>query len=199
MAVFAERGYQEASMGEIARAAEITPAVIYDHFGSKAELHVTLLEGQTEELLHFVAEALTAAPRDPTERLRAGVSAFFAFVHDHPFAWRMLFRDPPSDPAVAGAHLRVQRQATEAIAGFLGSSGPHSLFRRSVSPLLTEQYAQLLKTAQNGLASWWYEHQNVPLDALVDRVMEFCWLGLERVADGEGFRESPPPAGRSST
>src|SRR3954467_10380613 len=90
MEVFAERGYQEASMAEIARAAGITPAVIYDHFQSKAELQITLLESQTDELLAYVGSAVVNAPEERSVRMRIGVDAFFAFVEEHPYAWRML-------------------------------------------------------------------------------------------------------------
>src|SRR5215218_4724569 len=80
MAVFSERGYQEASMVQIAAAAGVTAAVLYDHFPSKAELQVDLLEAQTEELLQFVGAAVAAGPEKRGERFRVGVDAFFAFV-----------------------------------------------------------------------------------------------------------------------
>jgi len=51
-----------------------------------------------------------------------------------------------------------------------------------------EMIAQLLRTAQNGLAAWWYEHPDTPRAVLVDRVVEFAWLGLERVSAGERRR-----------
>jgi hypothetical protein len=44
--------------------------------------------------------------------------------------------------------------------------------------------AELLKTAITGLASWWYEHPEVPREELVDTVMEFAWRGLERNISG---------------
>jgi hypothetical protein len=43
-------------------------------------------------------------------------------------------------------------------------------------------FAQLLRTGQNGLAAWWYEHPGTPRAALVERVLEFCWTGLERLS-----------------
>src|SRR5215212_5538578 len=105
--VFAERGYSDASMAAIARAADITPAVIYDHFESKAELHVTLLERETEQMMAFVGTALAAAPDELSARFRAGIDAFFQFVAEHEFAWRLIFRDAPTDPRVATAYRRL--------------------------------------------------------------------------------------------
>jgi AcrR family transcriptional regulator len=185
MEVFAERGYQESSMIEIARAAGITPAVIYDHFASKAELQITLLERQTEELLTFVGEAVAGEFEDTTERLRVGVDAFFAFVEENPYAWRMLFRDPPTDPAILSTYRRIHQQATAGIALFLKASAPPALLEGSRADRDLEMFAEMLKMAQNGLAVWWYDHRDVPRRELVDRVLEFCWIGLERFAAGE--------------
>jgi hypothetical protein len=28
------------------------------------------------------------------------------------------------------------------------------------------------------LANWWHDHQDVPRAALVDRTMDFCWVGI---------------------
>jgi AcrR family transcriptional regulator len=183
--VFAERGYQEASMAAIATAAGITPAVIYDHFSSKAALHMTLLESHADKLLTSVGSALARAPVDLEERLRVGVDAFFAFVEHDGFAWWLLFRDPPTDPAVAAAYERIQRGATNGIAAFIRDAAPRKLRDQPDAERDFEMFAQLLRTAQNGLAAWWYEHHEIPREVLVDRVVEFCWVGLERVAAGE--------------
>ena len=42
--VFAEHGYERAAMREIARKAGVTTPVLYDHFSSKRELQIALLE-----------------------------------------------------------------------------------------------------------------------------------------------------------
>ncbi len=188
MEVFAERGYEEASMSEIARAAGITPAVIYDHFASKAKLQIELLERQTAELLGFVGAALQGTPEAPEERMRVGVDAYFRFVEEHRFAWRMMFRDPPTDPAVAAAFRRLGREATAGIAAFIEASAGEALAGEEDPARAAEMFAELLKMSQNGLASWWYEHPEVPREEIVERLLEFCWTGLERVAKrgGEG-------------
>jgi AcrR family transcriptional regulator len=183
--VFAQRGYQEASMTAIAKAAGISPAVIYDHFASKAELHTTLLEWQAQTLLESVGAALASAPDDPRERLRIGVDAFFGFAQKQGFGWWLLFRDPPTDPAVAATYGRIQHGATLGIAALLREATPPELLADPDAERDLEMFAQLLRTAQNGLAAWWYDNQHVPREVLVDRVVEFCWIGLERVVAGE--------------
>ena len=184
MEVFARHGFEGASMVEIAAAGGVTPAVIYDHFPSKAALAVELLGLQTAELLRFVGAALERAPEGEAERMHAGVDAFFAYVEEHPFAWRMLFRDPPSDPEVAAAYRRLNGQATAAIAVFLESGGGGALGSYEDPRQTAEIFAEALKAAQNGLASWWYEHPEVSREEIVERLLDFAWIGLERVAAG---------------
>ena len=192
MEVFARHGYEAASIQEIAAAGGVTPAVIYDHFASKATLQIELLQRQTALLLEHVATALAGAPAEPQARLRTGVDAFFAFVEQHNFAWRMLVREPPSDPDVARAYRRLEHEATAAIAGFLQAGGAPARGRKGGAgsargrkgevARASEMWAQALRAAQNGLAAWWYEHPEVPREEVVDRLMDLCWVGLERVA-----------------
>lgn len=188
MEVFAARGYRDASMAEIARVAGITPAVIYDHFPSKADLQIELLEHVSDQLLIHVGAAVADVPEAPAERMRAGVDAFFRFFEEHPATWRLLFRDPPSDPKVLAVYERTHRGATGGIAAFLKASAPKELLERPDADQRLEMAAQLLKTAQNGLAGWWLDHREVPRSEIVNAVLDFCWLGLERVAAGERSR-----------
>ena len=169
-------------MTAIARAGGITPAVIYDHFPSKADLHVTLLERATSEMLAAIAAALEGAPDGLEPRMRAGIDAFFAYVEQNRFAWRMIFRDAPSDPAVQNAYRRLGGGTTDAVEGFLKALAPPRMFGGPSGARRAEMFAQLLTSSMTGLAFWWYEHRDVPREVVVDRVLEFCWTGLERLA-----------------
>jgi AcrR family transcriptional regulator len=133
-------------------------------------------------MLVAIASALEGAPEELAARMRAGVDAFFAFVQEHPFAWRMIFRDAPTDPAVQAAYRRLGGGMTGAVEGFLRASAPAGMFDGPDGDLRAATFAQLLTAAQTGLAFWWYEHSDVPREAVVDRVLEFCWTGLEGIA-----------------
>jgi AcrR family transcriptional regulator len=180
--ILGQRGYESASIVDIAAAADITPAVVYDHFSSKAALQIELLELETNRLLTFVAAALQAAGDDLEARLSAGVDAFFRYVEENPYAWRMLFREPPSDPGVAQAYGRLSKLATAAIASFILDGAPASFRRRAGAKQAAEMFAEMLKSAQNGIAVWWYEHPEVKREVVVERLLDFCWRGMALVA-----------------
>jgi AcrR family transcriptional regulator len=183
--VFSRRGYNGASIDEIAQAAGISKALIYEHFPSKKDLHVSLLERHTQDI--FVALARTADTDEPGEvRLRKGVDAFLLWVEDNPAAFRLLFRDT-FEAEVADVLNRLQNQATGAIAALLAAEP--AAVPRSARPadfaLGLEAMAQQLSGGVQSLAIWWHQHPEVKREWLVDRVMEYAWIGLERVRAGE--------------
>jgi len=191
--VFSGRGYHAASIDEIAGQAGISKALIYEHFPSKKDLHASLLERHTQDI--FEALAQSAATPDPGEvRLRAGVDAFLEWVETHPRAFRLLFRDN-FELDVAELLERLQQQATLAIAGLIASE-PIAEVHDDVSDeerrLAVEMFAQQLSGSVQSLALWWQRHPGVKREALVDSVMDFAWLGLERVRGGERVTRKTP-------
>jgi AcrR family transcriptional regulator len=185
--VFGERGYHGSSLDEIAQSAGISKALIYEHFESKKELHESLLTQYAGELFErFRANAARAETGE--ERLRTGVAVFFGFVEEHREAWRVLFRDA-ADPELAPVIRAVQDQATGAIVALVNEDPTHPEpgpgETREDWDEAIEMFATQLSGTCQALANWWHDHQEVPRERLVDRVVEFCWLGLDRVRAGE--------------
>lgn len=189
--VFAAKGYHGASIDDVARAAGVSKALVFQHFSSKRELHEVLLSEHADELFRrFRANAERGTTGE--ERLRGGVDAFFSFVEEHADAWRALFRDQ-ADPELRPVIDRLQQQAV----GVMDALALEDPERPTPQPgeteeafrLALEMHSRLLSGAVQGLANWWLEHPEVPRAALVDRVVEFCWIGLERLR--EGVRASP--------
>lgn len=179
--LFGRDGYGRVSMAEIAAAAGITNPVVYDHFASKRDLYAELLGRQSQRLL----EATTAVPGDATleEAVRAGIAAFFAFVEEHPGAWRMLFRDAPADLEIDEAHRRAQADATGRLAEVFGARAGRIIVPAGVSETQAQaMVAELAKSALNGLAGWWWSHRDVERAAVESLSFDLLWPGIARLA-----------------
>src|SRR5215211_3541734 len=114
---FAQNGFAEAKMQDIAAHAGVVPSVLYDHFGSKRELHITVLELHAEQLRDRSLRRLEGASAE--ELVRASIASYFAFVEEDPFMWRFLHRDPPADPQIAAVCQEIADQGTAAIADLI--------------------------------------------------------------------------------
>ena len=191
MEVFGARGYHGSSIEEIAQQAEISKALIYEHFASKKELHGELLAMHVAELFGRL-EANATAGTTGEDRLRGGVDAFLAFVEENRVAFRVLFRDA-ADPEVAEVLATVQAQAVGVIAALI-SADPDGVALRiedeAERASRIETHAAMLSGAVQALAAWWEENQEVPRADLVERVMEFTWIGIEQLREGRRVRGS---------
>lgn len=193
MRVFAERGYERASMREIARSAGITTPVIYDHFSSKSELQTALIEEQEAALLIHQGRERGLEPGPDLARVL--IDDFFSWVELHPYAWRMLFHDTPSDPQVLAAQRGAQRRSVVQIASFVALAPElrvtTELGREVVEKLLGESIYAVI----NSLAAWWWEHREVPREQLVNLAYDLVWTGLATVT---GLNDEPHSAGMTS-
>jgi AcrR family transcriptional regulator len=178
--VFAERGYEAATMKDIARKAGVVASVLYDHYPSKRELYIGLVEEHGQRLMERTIRA--PGGRDPRTELHRQVDDFLLTIEANPFVWRMLFRDPPADPRTAAAHERVQEKATEAIAGALETTVAKSQsIGGSSTPLHAVVIAEMVKSSLIGLAAWWWEHRETSREDLVLTATALLWNGLSRI------------------
>ena len=184
--VFAGRGYHGSSIDEIAQAAGISKALIYEHFPSKKDLHGSLLDMHVQELFdRLAANAATQEPGDV--RLRNGLDAFLGWVEERRAAFRMVFRDA-ADPEVADVVFRVQTQATAAVAALMATEPMAPAASAEARERGIRMLAQQLTGALQALALWWDVNPEVPRQTVLDAAMDFCWIGLERVRDGQHSR-----------
>ncbi|HEV8024028.1 MAG TPA: TetR/AcrR family transcriptional regulator [Candidatus Nanopelagicales bacterium] len=181
-AVFVERGYHAAGMDEIADAAGVSKPVLYQHFPSKLELYLALLDGGITDLLSAADQALRSTT-DNKERVRATMRAYFSFVADHGSAYRLVFEsDVLNESAV---RERVER-AHEAIATKIADV-------ISTDTGLRPEQAMLLGSGLQGLAQvaatrWLHaEEPRMPIDEAADLVSALAWRGIR------SFPLSHPP------
>ena len=189
--VFAARGYAGASMEEIARRAGIAKATLYDHFSSKQALHLWLLDRQREELNRIGREQMSGGGT-LEERVTRTFDAFFRYVDEHPFVWRMLFRETTGDATVAAEHRRIHAEAAAVIAKMLFDNAETPFADESDHPELASAIGELIRGGLHAITLWWVEHPDVPRETIVALCMDVYWLGLARLCAGQAWRGSVP-------
>jgi AcrR family transcriptional regulator len=171
--IFARKGYDGASMSEIATAAGITKPVLYDHFTSKDALFDTLLRSIRDDLL-AKGNAIGKSAVSEEVRFRTAVEAFFAFVEDQPDAAMILLIVPQGNPVTLKLSRAVQQGATAAISMLLKSYLPAG------GTWQYEAAGEFLKEGLHALAQWWLDNPGPSRDEIVDLVMRACWTGFRK-------------------
>ncbi len=78
--VFAEQGYFNAKVADIAKAAGRSPGSFYNYYENKAQLLDALLE---EFSIEVTESAMRSASDDPYESIRGAVAAYWTTFRDH--------------------------------------------------------------------------------------------------------------------
>jgi AcrR family transcriptional regulator len=181
--VFAARGYDGASIDEIARRAGVSAPVVYDHFASKQDLYQRLLERTRDELLAVWREHLFSD--EPAEvRIPRAIAAWAAYVETHPYASRMYFRDATGIPAVQAFHEAIHQQGREALGAILGREQGAANIAGGADAEALEMAAEVMRAGLAGLAVWWSERPHIPREQVVTTAVNVLWVGFERVRRG---------------
>ena len=85
--VFGSMGYHEATTREIASAAGVSEALLYQHFPGKRQLFEAVVKRAASSL-----EGLLIGARSTPDPLRVGLGAYFDFVEEKRDIYRVFFR-----------------------------------------------------------------------------------------------------------
>jgi len=185
--LFAQRGYHGAAMEEIARRSGVSVPVVYEHFASKKDLHRRLLERHFSELRALWREQLRHEG-PARERVPQMLDAWFGYVQEHPYAWRMLFADTTGDAEVQALHREIAAQSRALLVPLLADRPGSARIAGSAQLESLDMLWEVLRAVLQGLALWWYEHQQVARERIVATAMNALWIGYERVLAGEVWR-----------
>jgi AcrR family transcriptional regulator len=156
--LFGEHGYMHTSLDQIAAAAGVTKPILYRHFDSKKALYLALLERHRDDLPRFFERVPAGLSFD--ERVRAILEAWFDYVSEHGYAWRMIFRDSGGDAEIREFRRGNQERAREVLAGFVSA-------QKDVPKAQVEPLAEFLRAGGAGLALWSLDHPEVSRTTLV--------------------------------
>jgi AcrR family transcriptional regulator len=90
--VFGRHGFHTVTMDSVAKEAGVTKPILYDHFPSKRDLYLALLEDDLANLRERLHDALDRSGGN-RERIRGSFQAYFDFVDDHAEGFRLLMQE----------------------------------------------------------------------------------------------------------
>jgi AcrR family transcriptional regulator len=174
LAVFGEHGYHGASMNQVAEAAGVTKPVLYQHFHSKRELYLELLNDVGTRLEEAITKA-TAEAGSPRAQVTAGFNSYFRFVIDERPSFRLLFGGATRlDEEFAATVRRVEATISDAIAELIRIEGLSATERR----LLAHGIVGLAEGVSRHLIDYGADYDP---DVLAAQVSDLAWTGLRGI------------------
>jgi AcrR family transcriptional regulator len=119
--VFTGAGYHAASMDEIAERANVSKPVLYQHFPSKLDLYLAVLDLHIDSLVFAIQKAI-ASTRDNKNRVTATIDAYFGFIEGEGEAFRLLFESDMSvEPQVRDRLNRMTYDCAVAVSAVISA------------------------------------------------------------------------------
>lgn len=170
--VFTAAGYHSAAMDEIADRAGVSKPVLYQHFPSKLDLYLAVLDTHIDSLVFAIQRAIQSTP-DNAKRVQATISAYFDFIEAEGEAFRLLFEsDMNVEPAVRERLNRMTYDCAAAVSAVI-----------SLDTGLPQEAAMLLGVGLIGSAQvtarhWLERDSKLTREQAQNLVTNIIWRGI---------------------
>ncbi|MGI8579469.1 MAG: TetR/AcrR family transcriptional regulator [Solirubrobacteraceae bacterium] len=177
--LFTQHAYNDLSMAQIARRADISKALLYHYFPSKHAYFLATLSQAADEL-RTRTEPDPALP--PVEQLRGSLDAFLAFIDERGPAYRKLMETAYSVPEV--------RELVEGIRRFTADRILEALVGGGEFPPTARAAVRAWLWFTDGAILDWLEYRDFDRAALSQLLLDTL-LGSLAAATGEPVGEVP--------
>ncbi|MBC7463750.1 MAG: TetR/AcrR family transcriptional regulator [Actinobacteria bacterium] len=173
--VFTIAGYHSAAMDEIADAAGVSKPVLYQHFPSKLDLYLAVLDVHIDSLVYEIHKAL-ASGAENSDRVAATIGAYFDFIDNEGEAFRLLFEsDMNVEPQV---RERLNRMTYDCAAAISAVISLETGIPKEASMLLS---VGLIGTAQVTARHWLDRDGSLSREQAIHLVSTLAWRGISSI------------------
>jgi TetR/AcrR family transcriptional regulator, cholesterol catabolism regulator len=179
---FGAKGFNGASMRDVARGAGTSLSNLYNYFPSKSQLLAEVLRWANDELYGRIKRAVDEAGDEAAPRLREAVRAYVRFVVDHQLAMLVsvgevrYLQGPAREPLVAA------RDSTQAIFEEIVAQGAASGEFRTPYPA---DAARAIVSLCSSIATWYRPDGRLSMGQLAEQHARYCLALVEAPLPGK--------------
>ncbi|HEV7646768.1 MAG TPA: TetR/AcrR family transcriptional regulator [Actinophytocola sp.] len=184
--LFAEKGFDGASVEEIAHRANVSKPVVYEHFGGKEGVYAVVVDREMHYLLTSMTTAL-AEEAHPRLLLERAAVALLDYVEGSADGFRILVRASPvaSSTGTFSSLLNDIARQVEYILGRQFSA-------RGYDPKLAALYSQALVGMVALTGQWWLDSRRPKKEEVAAHLVNLSWNGLHHLESKPELREAHP-------
>lgn len=185
--LFAEKGFDNTSVEEIAARAEVSKPVVYEHFGGKEGIYAVVVDREMQALLAALTGALEGGghPRVLVERTAL---ALLGYIEESEDGFRILVRDSPVAQATG---------TFSSLIGDIATQVEHLLadqFKQTgLDPRTAPMYAQMLVGMVALTGQWWLDAKSPKRTEVAAHLVNLAWNGLQGLERRPLLSRTPAP------
>ncbi len=170
--LFAEKGFEQTSVEEIAARAEVSKPVVYEHFGGKEGIYAVVVDREIQALTSALTGALDEGGH-PKVMVERSALALLGYIEDSEDGFRILVRDSPVAQATGTFSSLIGDVATQ-VEHLLAEQ-----FRKqSLDPRTAPIYAQMLVGMVALTGQHWLDARSPDKADVAAALVNLAWNGL---------------------
>jgi len=169
---FADKGFEGATVEEIAASAGVSKPVVYEHFGGKEGLYAVVVDREIESLLASVQGALISGGTS-REIIERAALALLDYVENSTDGFRILVRDSPAGQAT-GSFASLMSDIASQVEHILAAE----FKSHKLDPKAAPMYAQMLVGMIALTGQWWLNSRKFKKHEVAAHVVNLAWNGL---------------------
>lgn len=175
--VFAERGFNDTVMSEIAERAGVVEGSIYRYFRNKRDLMFRMAEAWFEDMIADDADTLVAIS-GTRNRLRFVIHRHLMSIHAQPDMSRLVFQHLRPEPDYRETRLfALNRAYTARVIEVIEAGIAAGEVRPGVSPALVRDV--IFGSIEHRTWAFLRNEGEFDADRLADQVLDLVWTGLQ--------------------
>lgn len=171
--LFADKGFEGATVEEIAARAEVSKPVVYEHFGGKEGLYAVVVDREIERLLGAITTSLTTSGDSSREILERAALALLDYIEGSTDGFRILVRDSPAGQST-GSFASLISDVASQVEHLLAAQ----FTARQLDPKSAPMYAQMLVGMVALTGQWWLESSTFKKEDVAAHLVNLAWHGL---------------------
>jgi AcrR family transcriptional regulator len=175
-AMFLTKGYDETSIEDICRAADVSRPTVYNLYENKAAIYLACVGRARATFERELAKAALSTP-DPYDKLVRTAEVYFKTLGENPGRWELLFGKTGIIGELADELAAARFRTVDLIAVLLSEYAPEA------DPERVAAYANLISGAAEQLGRWWLYNRHIPRETVAAYQAEFVWSGGRDLRD----------------
>lgn len=181
--LFAEKGFDGASVEEIAHRANVSKPVVYEHFGGKEGVYAVVVDREMHYLLSNMTSAL-AEDAHPRLLLERAAVSLLDYVESSADGFRILVRASPVASST-GTFSSLLNDIASQVEDILG----RQFSLRGYEPKLAALYSQSLVGMVALTGQWWLDVRKPGKEEVAAHLVNLSWNGLSHLESAPALRE----------
>lgn len=170
--VFADKGFEAATVEEIAARAKVSKPVVYEHFGGKEGLYAVVVDREIQRLLGGIVAALEGGG-GARRLLERAAFALLDYVEEDTDGFRILVRDSPPGQST-GSFASVLGVVATRVEDLLAEE----FKQRGLDPKSAPIHAQMLVGMVALTGQWWLDRRKYKKEQVAAHLVNLAWNGL---------------------